>query len=137
MAGAPNYERVRSISRIAGADFSGTQGEYRFCKINPNPATVNGTSIDPGAVILAGNGDRAVGVLIGKQVPGHAIEVGVGGRLLVVAGAAIAYGAAVQSDANGAAITQASTGCVEGIAYESASQAGDIISIEFAPQGAP
>jgi hypothetical protein len=131
---APNYERVRSISRIAGADFSGNNpGQYRFCKINPNAAVVNGVSIDAGAVVLSGSGDRSLGVLIGKQIPGHAIEVGVGGRLLVVAGAAIAVGADTQSDANGAAITLAA-GKGEGIALEAAAQAGDIISIEFQPQ---
>lgn len=135
MAGAPNYERVRSISRIAGADFSGANpGQYRFCKINPNAAVVNGVAIDAGAVILSGNGDRSLGVIIGKQIPGHAIEVGVGGRLLVVAGAAIAANALVQSDANGAAVTQNGGGKGEGIAIEAAAQAGDIISIEFQPQ---
>lgn len=135
MAGAPNYERVRSITRIAGADFSGSNpGQYRFVKINPNASVVGGVNVDAGAVILSGNGDRSLGVLIGKQIPGHGIEVGVGGRLLVVAGAAIAANALVQSDANGAAITQTGGGKGEGIAIEAASAAGDIISIEFQPQ---
>lgn len=134
---ASNYERVRSISRIAGADFSAAQGIYRFCKVNPNPAVVGGVNIDAGAVILAGNGERAIGVLCGKQIAGHAIEVALEGRVLVVAGAAIAVGAVVQSDGNGAAITQASTGCVMGEALEAAGGAGTVISINLAPQGAP
>lgn len=126
-----NYERVRSISRIAGADFSGNNpGEYCFCAINPNASVVNGTSIAGGSVILAGAGARALGVLIGKQIPGHAIEVGVGGRLLVIAGAAVVAGNAAASDANGHCIAQTSTNHVLGTILESGNQ-GDIVSVEF------
>jgi hypothetical protein len=119
-----NYEKVQSITRIAGEDL--TAGQYRFLKVNA-----------AGKVVKSGNGERASFVSIGKADVDQALECGIGGRLLVVAGAAIAAGAAVQSDANGAAVTQNSTGDVCGEALEAATAAGELISIIFAPQGAP
>ncbi len=123
---ASNNERVISISRLAGADFSGANpGQYRFGNIAAD-----------GSVALCGAGLRAEGVLMGKQIAGHAIELGVGGRLQVVCGGTVTAGDAVSSDANAAAVTQSSTAIVNGTALESG-VAGDIISILFAPQGAP
>lgn len=120
---ASNYEKVQSISRIAGADLSDSQ--YRFTKVNA-----------AARVVLAGSGERAMGVTIGKAEEGRAIEIGIGGRLLVVLGATVAAGADVQSDANGAAITQTSTGISCGTCLEGG-VAGDVTSIVFDPQGAP
>jgi hypothetical protein len=138
-----NYENVRSISRLAGADFSGgiqgaNAGIYRFVKLNTTAIALdNGDQIAPGAgVILAGNGDRCIGVLSGKQIKGHAISVDFSGRTKVVCGAAVTAGDKVQSDANGAAIPQASTGCVQGEAFESGA-AGEVISVLLDAQGAP
>lgn len=135
---AANEERVRSISRIAGQDFTGANpGQYRFVVISAN-ATVDGEGqiVPAGNVVLAGNGVRGLGVLRGKGRLGHAVEVALEGRVLVVLGATNTIGGAAQSDANGAAINQASTGCVMGIFLE-AGVAGDVVSIDLAPQGAP
>lgn len=133
-----NEEAVRSISRIAGADFTGTNpGLYRFVKVSPlTPVDSSGNPIPSGNVILAGNGERAIGVLRTKGPAGHAVNVAIGGRVLVVCGATVTVGNACQSDANGAAINQASTGDVMGIILE-AGNAGDVVSIDLAPQGAP
>lgn len=121
-----NLEKVQSISRIAGADFSGSNpGQYRFVIVAAD-----------GTVTLSGAAALADGILLGKQIAGHAIEVGIGGRLLVVAGAAIVAGQDLSSDANSAAIPQASTAPILGTALESGA-AGDIISVLWAPKGAP
>jgi len=119
-----NYENVRSITRVAGADLSDSQ--YRFVKVGSD-----------GRVVLSGNGERAVGVTGGKAAENRAIEVAFSGRVLVIAGAAVTAGDKVQSDANGAVITQASTGIVCGEALETASQAGELISVLLDAQGAP
>ncbi len=121
-----NNESVQTISRLAGADFSGSNpGQYRFGKINSD-----------GEVVLAGNGERAFCVIHGKAIEGEAIACAIGGRVRVVFGATVAAGAVVQSDANGACITQASTGIVCGTALEGGA-AGEVGSIVFDPQGAP
>lgn len=147
---ASNFEKVESISRIAGADFSQPGvGQYRFCVINPNavdaytppdnPGLWYGSAagpipIDPGNVILATAGQNALGIIIGKSLPGQPIEVQIGNRGLVVCGGAIADGAEIQSDANGAAITQTGSGHILGIALE-AGVAGQLISMTFSPRG--
>lgn len=150
MATRANFEKVESISRIAGADFSGDGvGEYRFCKVNPNAVTnyvpasnpgkwygSNGAPppIEPGNVILAGAGANALGVIIGKALAGQPIEVQIGNRALVVCGGTVVAGDQVQSDANSAAITQTGSGHILGIALDSGS-AGDLISMTFSPRG--
>lgn len=121
-----NLEKVQSISRIAGSDMSGANpGQYRFGEIQAD-----------GTIKVAGAGVRADGVILGKQIAGHAIEVGIAGRLLITYGGTVTAGDALSSDANGAAITQSSTNDVLGTALESG-VAGDVGSLLFAPQGAP
>ncbi len=121
-----NLEVVTSISRIAGSDMSGTNpGQYRFGEIAAD-----------GTVHIAGAGVRADGVILGKQILGHAIEVGIEGRLLIVYGGTVTAGDALSSDANGAAVTQSASNDVCGTALESG-VAGDVGSMIFAPQGAP
>lgn len=119
-----NLEKVQSISRIAAADFR-TTGQYRYTNIDAN-----------GKAALAGAGDRADGIILGKADVDQAVEVGIGGRLLVELGATVAAGATLQVSTDGVAITQTSTNPVCGTALE-AGVAGDIISTIFAPQGAP
>jgi len=142
-----NFEKVESITRIAGGDYSQPGvGQYRFCVINPN-SVVPATGLDnPGlwygsaqgpAPIAGGNvivntsaGGACFGVLLGKARAGEAIEVGVGGRLLVVCGGTVAAGDSVGSDAAGAAVTHSGSNHILGVALE-AGVAGDIISISF------
>jgi hypothetical protein len=145
-----NFERVQSISRTAGADFSQPGvGEYRFCVVNPNPVTNYTNPDNPGLwygspggppeipagnVILCGVGAQALGVIAGKALPGQPIEVQDGGRALVVCGGAVAVGDELQSDANAAAITHTGSGHILGLALD-AGVAGDIISMSFSPRG--
>lgn len=73
-------------------------------------------------------GAKALGVVevdteAGNLAPANAIGV-----ILVEAGAPIAAGADVQSDANGKAITKAA-GVANGIAWDAATAAGDVIRI--------
>ena len=49
----------------------------------------------------------------------------------VVAGAAVAVGAAVKSDASGRAIAQGGTGVILGYALQAAAQAGDVIDVDL------
>jgi hypothetical protein len=130
-----NSEVVRSLSRVAGADFSGGGvGQYRFCKVSAVDVVVDGVTIPAGCVVLAGAGVRALGVIVGKAPAGEPIEVGIEGRLLVVCGGTVAPGDAVSSDVNSAAITHTSTNQICGIALDGG-DAGDIISIQFDRSG--
>jgi hypothetical protein len=89
----------------------------------PEPAALRRLT---GAVCAAGA--KALGIAetatdIGEQAP-----VNTHGILLVEAGAAIAAGAEVESDANGKAITKAA-GISNGFALDAAAAAGDVIRI--------
>jgi len=119
-----NYEAAKSITRIAGEDLS--DGQYLFVKLN-----------SAGKIVKTGNGERAIGVTTDHGVADRSIAVAIDGRVLVRAGAAIAAGAIVQSNAAGQAITQTSTGIVCGTATEAAAAADDLVSIIFDAQGAP
>lgn len=143
-----NFERVLTVSRRAGADYSQPGvGEMRFGVINPNPVTGQTNPSQPGrwygpatdtftveagnVIVNTANGGRCPYVISGKALPGQPLECTFAGRTLVVLGGTVAAGARVQSDANGAAITQASSGIALGTALEAGVE-GDIISIEFA-----
>ncbi len=143
-----NFERVLSISRRAGQDLSGAATQYLFGTINPNSVTGAGPDIpgqygapstitvDPGNVVVtSSNGGQAEGIIVGKAQFGQPVEFCFAGRCPVVAGAAIAAGAQVQSNAAGQAITQTGSGHILGIALEAAAGAGDQISILFSPRG--
>lgn len=114
---AANEEQVRSISRIANADFTGSNtGIYRFVKVGSNQK-----------VALCDSGDAALGVLRGKADEDQAIEVAIGGRVLVELGASVTAGSRVQSGSGGSCITLAS-GADLGTALEGG-VTGDIISV--------
>ncbi len=114
-----NYEAVRCISRVAGQDMSGTGTEYRFCVVQAD-----------GTVIVNTNaGAKCLGVLNGKAPLGAPVEVGIGGRNLVVLGGTVVAGGDVESDANGAAIAY-SSGERLGTSLTGGS-AGDISDIVF------
>lgn len=83
-----------------------------------------------GKATLPAAGARVVGVVEEPAVAGRPLTYAVGGRLKVEAGAAVAAGALVQTDATGRAITQTSTNIVLGIARTAASAAGVLIEIE-------
>ena len=72
--------------------------------------------------------DAALGVPNANYDIGEQAGVGTHGEILVEAGAAIAVGAQVQSDATGRAITLAA-GVAAGRARDAAAAAGDIIRV--------
>src|SRR5262245_33284985 len=102
----------------AGADLSAQQ--YRFVK----PGTAEGEVV---AVDVAG--ERAIGVLLDNPKPGNVAEVASFEITEVTAGAPIAYGAEVQTDAQGRVIPAVAGGSVLGRALQAATAAGDRISI--------
>lgn len=103
---------------LAAADLSAEQ--YTFVK--------RGTGR---TVVQAGAGEAAVGVLWNAPALDQAGTVVVGGRPNVYAGAAIADGAEITSDANGQAVTAVSTDVVIGFAMGAASAAGTLVQVEL------
>lgn len=73
-------------------------------------------------------GAKATGVAYFDAEAGDALTVDVLGFVLVITGAAVAIGDAVESDADGAAITH-TTGAVNGYARTAATGAGQVIRI--------
>jgi hypothetical protein len=72
--------------------------------------------------------DKCVGVMQNKpQVSGQAATVGIRGISNVMAGAAVAAGASVESDATGRAVTSAGAGI--GIALAAAGAANELIPV--------
>ena len=76
----------------------------------------------------AAAGERALGVAVTDFDAGEQAGVATHGELLVEAGAAVAAGAQVESDASGRAVT-ISTGVAFGVARDAAAAAGDIIRV--------
>lgn len=107
---------------LAGADL--TADQFKFVKYSA------------GALVLASAGtDQVVGVLNNKPNTGEACEVETLGTTKLVAGAAIAKGAVVMSDALGRAVTGTATNYGQGYAMEAASAAGEIIAVQLRPFG--
>jgi predicted RecA/RadA family phage recombinase len=77
---------------------------------------------------VASAGERALGVAVTDFDAGEQASVATHGEILVEAGAAIAAGAEVESDASGRAVTKAS-GVAFGVARDAAVAAGDIIRV--------
>ena len=77
---------------------------------------------------VCANGVKALGVVDADTATGNVAPANVLGVILVEAGAAIAAGAEVQSDASGKAITKAA-GVSNGFAWDAATTAGDVIRI--------
>jgi Uncharacterized conserved protein (DUF2190) len=89
-----------------------------------------------GRAALAGNGGRAVGVNQGKPNTGEAVEIMHSGISKVVAGAAVAAGDEIQSDATGRAVTATTTNQRIGVALQAAGAAGVLISVLLRTRGA-
>ena len=107
---------VKSISLLANGDQSGNQN--RFVK---NAAA--------GFALNTVAGGPCTGVLLDKPTAGKVGAVAYAGVVKVVAGAAVAVGANVQSDTTGRAITAATGDYSLGEALEAASAAGEIIAV--------
>ncbi len=77
---------------------------------------------------VASAGERALGVPSTDFDAGEQASVATHGEILVEAGAAIAVGAEVESDASGRAVTK-TTGVAFGVARDAAAAAGDITRV--------
>ena len=77
---------------------------------------------------VASAGERPLGVATTDFDTGEQASVATHGEILVEAGAAVAVGAEVESDASGRAVTK-TTGVVFGVARDAATAAGDIIRV--------
>lgn len=107
---------------LAGADLSAAQ--FKFVKFSTGKL-----------VVAAAGNDQVYGVLQNKPTSDQVCELEVFGTTKMVAGAAVAAGAVVMSDAQGRAITGTSTNYGQGFALEAASAAGDIITVTLRPLG--
>lgn len=118
-----NYNR--SIGFEAGADLRDLQNHF----VNVNSSRQ--------AVLPSANG-RAIGVNLDNGNTGEVVGVMTesGSLIEVAAGAAIAAGADVATNAAGRAVTAAGvTTQVLGVALEAADSDGDLITILFQPRG--
>ena len=77
---------------------------------------------------VAGAGKRVLGVPTTDFSAGEQASVATHGEILVEAGAAVAAGAEVESDASGRAVTK-TTGIGFGVARDAATAAGEIIRV--------
>jgi hypothetical protein len=121
-----SYEaNVRSITLLAGADFS-TTGQHRFGKIGTD-----------GKVELNGAAERAAGAIGNDPAEDQPLELQLGDVLEVEIGSGgLAAGDLVASGASGVAITQAATAIVLGHCLKGGVE-GELGTILFQPQGAP
>lgn len=77
---------------------------------------------------VASAGERPLGVATTDFDTGEQASVATHGEILMEAGAAIAVGAEVESDASGRAVTK-TTGVAFGVARDAAAAAGDVIRV--------
>jgi len=104
---------------VAGANLSALQ--YRFLKAH---------SVEGQVVAIAAATDQPICLLLDKpDAQGKVCESRQTGTWEVEAGAAVAYGALVQPDSVGRAITAVATGYVCGRALQAAGAAGERISV--------
>ena len=82
-----------------------------------------------GDVVLAGAGEHCIGAIIEGAVADNPVTVQFGGVAKMIAGAAVAAGARVASDANGKVVAATSGDFVIGTALEAAGDANEIIPI--------
>src|SRR6056297_2573967 len=106
-------------SFVAGADLSAKQ--FTFVKMNTTDRTV----------VSAGNADAADGVLMNDPESGQAASVAISGRVRIEVGTGgLTAGDDVGVDANGEAVTAASSDVIVGICVDGAS-AGERATIDF------
>ena len=107
----------------ASADLTGSQ--FRF-------AIIDGEK----TVGLAGNGVAADGVIQNKPDIGQAVALAVpGDTSKVIAGAAVAAGADVSSDAAGAGVTSATTEYILGKCLTAVANANELMTVQLSTPG--
>jgi len=106
------------VPSIPGAPATNYGFQYRFVKVTG----VNQCGLATSAA------DKTIGVMQNKpQVTGMAATVGIGGVSNIMAGGAVAAGAAVESDATGRAVTSAGAGV--GIALTASTGANELVTV--------
>jgi hypothetical protein len=113
---------ILDFTLLAAADLSASQ--FFFLAVNAS-----------GQAAIAGSGVATIGVLQNKPASGQAAQVRTEGITKCVAGAAVAAGALVMSDAAGKAITATSTNDASGVALTAAGALNDIITVKIATYG--
>jgi hypothetical protein len=92
-----------------------------------------------GGIVLAGAGENALGLLIATTpenvAAGEDVTVQIKDIGLWRTGGAVAAGAELTSDANGAAVTAAVGNYVTAIALEAAAAAGQVIKVQIVKSG--
>jgi hypothetical protein len=116
-----NEVNLNKVTMEAGSDLSAAQ--YKFVSM------ASDTQVD----VVGTKGAVAIGVLLDKPAAaGRAASVAIGGVCKVAAGAAVAAGAEVISDATGRAIaTDAADQYILGTAIEAAAAAGNVIAVRL------
>ena len=89
-----------------------------------------------GTVGLAGNGAAADGVIVNKPISGQSVSLAIpGDTVKVSAGAAVAAGANVASDANGQGVTAATTEYILGKCINAVSNADELMTVQLTTPG--
>jgi hypothetical protein len=118
---------ILDYTLVASSDFSASQFFFAACDAN-------------GQAALCGNGAQSAGVVQNKPSVGQPAALRPLGVSKVTAGAAVAKGALVGSDATGRAkpaVLGAATGTyIAGIALDDATAAGQVISVLLMQMGA-
>ena len=120
------YQQAQTnITLKAGADLSAKQ--YFFVKIDAN-----------GDVVLAGNGENAIGVLQNAPASGEAANIAVAGVSKVIIGdtTSLVSGVVISSDANGKATLGVSTDFALAILIEDTTANDDVVSCLIQKTGA-
>jgi streptogramin lyase len=120
------YQQAQTnITLKAGADLSSSQ--YFFVKIDAN-----------GDVVLAGNGENAIGVLQNAPASGEAANIAVAGVSKVIIGdtTSLDSGVVISSDANGKATLGVSTDFALAILIEDTTANDDVVSCLIQKTGA-
>lgn len=109
---------------VAAVDLSAVANQYKCVKVTASFA-VNLCTV---------SGEKILGILQNKPLSGKSCEIATLGISKAQAGAAIAAGALLMTNASGQVITAATTGStIIGWALEAAGGASEIISIQLAP----
>lgn len=120
------YQQAQTnITLKAGADLSAKQ--YFFVKIDTD-----------GDVVLAGNGENAIGVLQNAPAEGEAANIAVAGVSKVIIGdtTSLDSGSVISSDANGKATLGVSTDFALAILIEDTTANDDVVSCLIQKTGA-
>jgi hypothetical protein len=107
-----------SFTLPSAADYRTGAGQFRFVNVNSS-----------GKAVAAGAAGACIGVRQNKPNLNEAMTIVNSGIVFVEAGAAVANGALVTSDATGRAITAGVGNAINGEAMETASAAGVQIAV--------